>query len=70
VIHAILIEWLDDEGRTMDAWPERVKRYDQQAAQDFAMYAWLESQGKLPPPTKGVKPRHVKAWQQAQGVRA
>lgn len=69
MIHATAIAWLDGEiqkhGNSGEL-AERFKRYAEQARKDFAMYAWLEQHGALPSAAKGVKPRHVKAWQQSQ----
>jgi hypothetical protein len=69
VINATAIAWLDGEiTRRGNAGElaERFKRYQRQAHDDFAMYAWLEQQGKLPPAGEGIKPRHIKQWREAQ----
>lgn len=70
MIGAISINRLagDDYKRGKEGtWAERFKRYDQQAARDFAMFAWLEARGELPPPNR-IDDATVRAWQQAQGA--
>jgi hypothetical protein len=70
MITAAHIAQLENASRTPDTWAERVKRYDAQAAQDHAIYQWLEKRGKLPKPHQGIPPRYVREWQQVQGVKA
>lgn len=40
-----------------DEWARRMERYAIQAREDFAMYARLETQGKLPSPKRAGAPR-------------
>lgn len=68
MINTILIVDLEDLSNTNDSWAERFRRYDAQAKQDFAMYEWMEQQGKLPPPHRigRVAVRKFHAAQQQQ----
>lgn len=65
MINTILIVGLEDLSNTNDSWAERFRRYDAQAREDFAMYAWMEQQGKLPPPDR-IGPGTVRKWHNAQ----
>jgi hypothetical protein len=40
-----------------------LENYSEQAAQDFALYQWLERNGKLPPPGKPTAPGVLQRYQ-------
>ena len=56
---------LEDLCHNNDTWAERFRRYDAQAKEDFAMYAWLEQQGKLPAPNR-IGPATVRKYHAAR----
>ena len=66
MIHTTHIAHTEDESNAIESWAERFKRYNEQAREDFEFYAWLEKQGKLPPPHR-IGPGTVRKWQAARG---
>lgn len=62
MIRAASLGNLADMSDSPGAWSSRRKRYDLDAREDFAMWAWLEERDLLPPPGKLPRRDALNAW--------